>query len=285
MKILNLINPDRGDIAFTRMRFPDGQAHLSIDDAGRIHEWEHVQILARLRSAEDILELGMAVDCVRSVVHGRISVNISYMLGARMDRAIGEGKPFTLRTIAGMVNAACAEANDVRILDPHSPVTTQLVNRSTGIAPTVLVESSLSSDDVVVIPDKGAIPRTADILNRMTEKSAQATAICDKVRDSATGKLSGFKLVCGNVKGRSCLVVDDLCDGGGTFSGVAGVLREAGATEVKLCVTHGVFSRGLPIAGVDHVYTTDSYSDWSAGLWTNFTVRTDYLLTWVRGPK
>lgn len=285
MKILNLINADRGDIAFKRFRFPDGQAHLELESS--VGEWDHVQILSRLRSAEDILELGLAVDSVRSYVRGRISVNISYMLGARMDRAIGAGKPFTLRTIASMVNAACSEANDVRILDPHSPVTTQLVARSTAILPTALVESALSSDDVVVIPDKGAIARTTDIIARMGRTDALATAICDKVRDSATGKLSGFKLVSGNVKGRSCLIVDDLCDGGGTFSGVAGVLREAGAASVKLCVTHGVFSKGFRLDGIDHIYSTDSYRD-VTGVYCGargLTVQSDYLLNWVRGPK
>jgi ribose-phosphate pyrophosphokinase len=282
VKILNLINAGRGDIAFKRFRFPDGQAHMELES--EVGEWEHVQILARLRSAEDILELGMAVDCVRSYVRGRISVNIAYMLGARMDRAIGAGKPFTLQTIAGMVNAACAEANDVRILDPHSPVTTQLVKRSTHIDPTTLVESSLSSDDVVVIPDKGAIPRTTEIL-RLIKYGARPIATCDKVRDPATGKLSGFTLVWGDVKGRSCLIVDDLCDGGGTFAGVAGVLREAGATAVKLCVTHGVFSRGLPIAGIDCVYTTDSYQSRSSVWHGAVDVAEDYLLKWVTGSK
>ncbi len=281
MRILNLINPDRGDIAFSRMTFPDGQAHLTLEQDPGI--WEHVQILARLRSANDIAELGMAADCVRSYVRGRISVNISYMLGARMDRAIGKGQPATLNVLAGMLNAACEQANDVRILDPHSPVTIQLVKRSTAIAPRALVRAALGPHDVVVIPDKGAVARTHELV---TEK--QALAYCDKVRDPRTSKLSGFRLVSGDVRDRSCLIVDDLCDGGGTFSGVAEVLRKEGATAVRLCVTHGIFSRGLPITGIDHVYTTDSYMDGydaTGGDEHLVSLHRDYLLQWVTGPK
>ncbi len=279
MKILNLVHSTRGDIGFTKIRFPDGQSHIELMNPGSIGEWEHVQIITRLHTADDILDLGMVVDAVRSVVRGRISVNISYMLGARMDRAIGPGKPFTLRILAGMVNAACQEANDVRILDPHSPVTLQLVHRSTAVAPIRLVHGAVACADVVVIPDAGAVARTLPLL----PPEERTLAYCEKTRDPATGKLSGFRLVRGDVKDKTCLIVDDLCDGGGTFAGVAAVLRAAGARTVKLCVTHGIFSRGTTIDGIDHVFTTDSYMDVEPG--SKVTVVTNYMLQWVRGAK
>ena len=61
------------------------------------------------------------------------------------------------------------------------------------------------------------------------------------------------------VKGKKCLIVDDICDGGGTFVGSAKLLIEAGADRVDLYVTHGIFSKGIPIHCIDHVWTTNSY--------------------------
>ena len=96
-------------------------------------------------------------------------------------------------------------------------------------------------------------------LNLERLRAPHATARCIKKRDSETGALSGFAVESGDVRDAVCLVVDDICDGGGTFSGIAAVLREAGARSVSLAVTHGVFSRGIELAGIDTTYCTDSY--------------------------
>jgi ribose-phosphate pyrophosphokinase len=66
------------------------------------------------------------------------------------------------------------------------------------------------------------------------------------------------------------LIVDDLCDGGGTFTAHASVLLAAGATAVDLYVTHGIFSKGLPLDHIDRVFTTDSYR--RRGTYTRATV-------------
>jgi ribose-phosphate pyrophosphokinase len=293
VKILSLLPADDvpGDVPYQLYEFPDGQPHFKLD--GGISEWDHVQIITRIESAADVLVLGLAVDSVRSLCKGRISVNIAYMLGARMDRRIAPGQPATLHVLAAMLNAACSEAHDVRILDPHSQVTLDLVNRSTAILPTRLLEVALhniatrhDSIPVVVVPDAGAVGRTRELMHAV--KARNFVVNCGKKRDSETGKLSGFELLSGTegLRGEHCLIVDDLCDGGGTFAGIATVLREAGAKSVSLCVTHGIFSKDLPIQGIDHVYTTDSYSDtWVHMQQDGTTVIADYLRDWVTGPK
>jgi ribose-phosphate pyrophosphokinase len=93
------------------------------------------------------------------------------------------------------------------------------------------------------------------------------TVFCSKKRDPLTGHLSGFEIKNynpnPNADGQDLLIVDDICDGGGTFVGLAKELRKAGAKKVYLYVTHGIFSKGLPLEGIDRVFTTDSYSnDW-----------------------
>jgi ribose-phosphate pyrophosphokinase len=274
VKLLDLTHADLpGDLPFEQFFFPDGQPHLRLE--GGIGELDHVQILTRIKSGDDIALLGLAVDAVRSVCKGRISVNISYLLGARMDRPIGPGQPFTLRVLAGMLNAACEQANDVRILDPHSPVTLEMVKHALDAEPGC----------VVVVPDQGARSRI-DALMRAVGPRRNAIVICGKKRDPNTGALSGFELLSGlaeGLRGDRCLIIDDLCDGGGTFAGLSNVLRDAGAVSVSLCVTHGIFSKDLPIFGIGHVYCTDSYAARESA--PGLTVLSGYMREWVTSPK
>ncbi len=84
---------------------------------------------------------------------------------------------------------------------------------------------------------------------------------CTKERDSASGRLFKPEVLQPElVKGKRCLIVDDICDGGATFVALARRLREAGAIEVSLFVTHGIFSKGKDLEGIDNIYTTGSFT-------------------------
>jgi ribose-phosphate pyrophosphokinase len=61
------------------------------------------------------------------------------------------------------------------------------------------------------------------------------------------------------VRGKECLILDDICDGGGTFTGLATELHKAEAQAVDLFVTHGIFSKGGTLEGIRQIFTTDSY--------------------------
>ncbi len=80
-----------------------------------------------------------------------------------------------------------------------------------------------------------------------------------KERDVKTGALTNFKTAANDLSNQTCFIVDDICDGGGTFAGTAKMLMEEGAAKVVLIVTHGIFSKGSEIEFVDEIYTTDSY--------------------------
>lgn len=112
----------------------------------------------------------------------------------------------------------------------------------------------LFGPDTFIIPDKGAA-NLVDIfgINR-------PVVFCEKTRDPSTGKLSNPK-VNGNPKGR-CLIVDDICDGGGTFIQLAQELKKfPEVTELGLFVTHGIFSKGYKELNkyFSEIYTTKSY--------------------------
>jgi ribose-phosphate pyrophosphokinase len=251
-------------------RFPDGQPHCKLDEAEvlRLTEaQESLHVLTRLCSANDVVETCLAIESIRSLLlhHGRdnsLVLNIGYMLGARMDRRIAPGQPATLHVLAALLNTC--NMHFVRVLDPHSPVVLAALERGGALHPDLFVAEALAlaaekAGDVPVIcvPDKGAVLRTTGIVSRLAWKGPLAT--CSKKRDPNTGALSGFTLDEGDVRGKSCLIVDDICDGGGTFSGIAAVLREHGARSVSLVVTHGLFTKGIEIKNIDCIYSTDSY--------------------------
>ena len=80
-----------------------------------------------------------------------------------------------------------------------------------------------------------------------------------KERDLKTGALTNFKTTTENLEGLTCFIIDDICDGGGTFAGTAKMLKQRGAVKVVLVVSHGIFSKGTSIEFVDDIYTTDSF--------------------------
>lgn len=275
--IVDLVNPEKSEIGYKRFRFPDGQPHIEFAEEAlqAAIARGRVDVIATLKSGSDILDLGLAVDAIDSmriamqnaasaVQSFDLTVNVSYMLGARMDRRIAAGQPATLAVIATMLQSAIQGRATLRILDPHSAVTLQLLPGAVALPPDQLVAFALAeiakqedAPPVVIIPDAGAVSRTMGILQRLGASNARAK--CSKVRDSQTGKLSGFQLVEGDVRDHAVLIVDDVCDGGGTFTGVANVLRANGAKRVYLCVTHGIFSKGIALSGIDRSYCSDSY--------------------------
>lgn len=110
---------------------------------------------------------------------------------------------------------------------------------------------------LLVAPDKGSV-------NRYRNK--HFAVVCDKVRNEATGELQGFRATPKeDVAGRDLLVIDDLCDGGGTFVGLAPKLRELNPNTMSLLVTHAIQKQGVEkVAAVyDKVYITDTYKDWT----------------------
>ena len=169
---------------------------------------------------------------------------------------MGTGHPATLEVVCRQLRGA--GFRKIRLLTPHSTQSTGLLDAAT-VHPTAMLDEVLSryhpADAVVVAPDLGATDRVREAVR---ERFIVVQGL--KHRDPATGQLSAFSVREPNlVKDKLALIIDDCCDGGGTFTGLSVKLHEAGARAVDLAVTHGIFSKGVPLPGIRLVYSTDSY--------------------------
>lgn len=180
---------------------------------------------------------------------------IDYLPYGRQDKSVSNDTTFALTTFARMLWAL--PFGKIEIVDPHShalflnaPSTKDVRARY----PINAISASFAScgADIVCYPDGGAWGKYSDIL---IFDSVSAS----KQRDQLTGAITGLKLE-GDVQGKRVLIVDDICDGGATFVGLADALLKAGATFVGLYVSHGLFTRGTKVlfdAGIGRIFTKE----------------------------
>lgn len=185
---------------------------------------------------------------------------INYMPYSRMDRKI-DGDLFTLQYICGFINDL--HFDKVYVIEPHSTKTIELLQNSEAIypaldwLPALMDQKQFTDNDRIVFPDKGAAARY---------ENAGYPNICifDKTRNPQTGRIENMLLKQGDIpQGSKCIIVDDLCSAGGTFLWAGQILKQMGASEVYLLVTHcepralsgKLLDQDSPI---DKVYTSTS---------------------------
>lgn len=214
----------------------------------------------------DFMLLAQLVEAVRHQTDVLVShLELPWLPWARQDRHMVAGDSFALKVFASHLNTL--KFDKVKVLDPHSDAAAAAIDNLVAIGQErcLLQSATLShlfqqNALMLVAPDAGALKKI-DTVARAA--GVEEYAILSKKRDVASGKLTGFALMAGDVRGRDLLIVDDLCDAGGTFIGSAQVLRDAGARSVSLYVTHGLFSKGIEhlfANGIDAIYTTTSFA-------------------------
>lgn len=257
---------DNQSVEIERGVFPDGAVWLRVmSKLPRFAQVMRIRVAA-MRDMNDFMLLAQLTDAVRHATDITVShLELAWLPWARQDRHMVNGDSFALKVFANQLNVL--NFDKVFLLDPHSDAAAAAINNSVVIAQeTCLMKSETLRQAIstgkltLVAPDAGALKK---IHNVAKASGARDYAILTKERDVATGTLTGFALVSGDVAGKDVLIVDDLCDAGGTFIGSAQVLRDAGARSVSLYVTHGVFSKGVENLlnnGIDAIYTTTSFA-------------------------
>jgi ribose-phosphate pyrophosphokinase len=241
-------NPALADEICAFLGIPRGQTQIT-----RFSDGEHyVQILENVRGADvfvlqptchpvdsHLMELLLMIDALKRASARRITPVIPYYGYARQDRKDKPRSPISSKLVADLLTTAGADR--ALIVDLHAPQIQGFFNIPVDhlFASPVLVgyfRERAFPDLTVVSPDAGGVERARFFAKKMDS----ALAIVDKRRVDIDE--TEVMHVIGDVKGRPCLILDDIIDTAGTLVKTANALLESGATKVVACATHPVLS-------------------------------------------
>ena len=225
--------------------FADGEASVSLLETVRGADVFLVQSTCKPVN-DNLMELLVMCDACRRASAGRITAVIPYFGYARQDRKAKSRDPISAKLVANMITAA--GANRVLTMDLHAPQIQGFfdipLDHLLGNPPFVnyfldkFPENQYNHDDFVVVsPDVGSVGRA----RAFAAKVHMGLAIVDKRRQRAN--VCEVMNIIGDVKGKTCLLFDDMVDTAGSLCNAAQALVEfGGAREVYACATHGVLS-------------------------------------------
>lgn len=251
--------------------FPGGERNVQITGGFQFGRGASFTIECSFKSSDDLIDVLLLNNAIRhGVPEPRIKLVMPYFPAARQDRVMNTGEPFALGVMAQLINSCGFE--EIEVWDPHSDVLPAMfppgvlrVKTQWDLWKDLIAmryaEANMTADQVALVsPDAGALKKIY--------KLAAATGLnvieASKQRDVKTGQIVKTSIDVNEVNKYDMLfVVDDICDGGRTFVELAEVIRGGGYTgKLVLCVTHGIFSRGLePLAVFDKVCTINNMSD------------------------
>ena len=197
---------------------------------------------------DNLMELLICIDALKRASAKRITAVVPYFGYARQDRKPGPRTPISAKLVANLVTEAGADR--VLAVDLHAGQIQGFFDIPTDnlFAAPVMVgdirERYNGADLMVVSPDVGGVVRARSLAKRLDAD----LAIVDKRRPRA-GESEVMNII-GEVKGRHCILIDDIVDSGGTLCNAAQALLDQGATSVAAYITHGVLSGGA-VARVD----------------------------------
>ena len=224
-------------------KFPGGETHVEVSrQAGDIH-----RIRADLHNGDDMMELLLVTDALRRMSCAGIDLVMPYVPYGRQDRVANPGEALSLKVFCEIINAQ--KYDSVEVWDPHSDVTTALLNNVRVRGAEEFVTTAWPYlrgygevlPAVLVAPDAGAIKRVGKVASTLNMDMIRA----DKTRDTQTGKITGTVVYTEHIGERDFLIVDDILDGGRTFIELAKGLRPYTDGKIYLYVTHGIFSAGV----------------------------------------
>lgn len=260
--ILNLdknFKPLNGEeIEFESFTFSGGEPHIKINP--NFDVTKKVTITHRLNSFNDLGLLCLTVDALKRMDVKLETLLIPYFPSARQDRVMIKGEPLSVKVYADIINTL--KFNKVIVFDAHSEVTAAVLNNCEVIPNHNFIQKviqEIGTELLLISPDGGALKK----IYKVSEFLGGVEVVeCSKSRNVKTGKLTGFKVYTDDLQGKDCLIVDDICDGGGTFIGLAEELKNKNAGKLYLAVSHGIFNKGFEnLKCFEKIYTTDSFKN------------------------
>ncbi|MBO9576814.1 MAG: ribose-phosphate pyrophosphokinase [Sphingobium sp.] len=229
-------------------RFADEEVFVEVHENVRGEDVFVVQSTS-YPANDNLMELLIMIDALKRASAKRITAVVPYFGYARQDRKPGPRTPISAKLVANIITVA--GANRVLSVDLHAGQIQGFFDIPTDNlfgAPvmSVDIQARFPQDNLTVVsPDVGGVVRARALAKRLDNAPL---AIVDKRRERA-GESEVMNII-GDVKGRFCVLVDDIVDSAGTLCNAAQALKDAGATDVVAYVTHGVLSGGA-VARVD----------------------------------
>ena len=221
-------------------RFADSEVFVTIDENVRGEDVFIVQS-TNYPANDNLMELLICVDALSRASARRITAVMPYFGYARQDRKMGGRTPISAKLVANLITRAGADR--VLTMDLHSgqiqgffDIPTDNLLTTSMLADDIRAHFRKTDDLMIVSPDVGGVVRARALADRINAD----LAIVDK-RRSGPGESEVMNII-GDVKGRRCILFDDIIDGGGTLCTAAAALAADGAEEVSAYVTHGVLS-------------------------------------------
>ncbi|OSM04253.1 putative ribose-phosphate pyrophosphokinase [Magnetofaba australis IT-1] len=235
-RIADYLSVTLGDI--TVRRFSDGEIFVQINENVRGRDVFIIQPTSAPTNA-NLMELLIMADAFRRASAGRITAVIPYFGYARQDRKEQGRTPITAKLVADLLEASGIQR--VLTMDLHAGQIQGFFNIPVDnlYASPVLLEAVRKKkldNTIVVSPDVGGVVRARGFAKRLNVD----LAIIDKRRPEPNK--AEIHHIIGDIKGKDCLIVDDMVDTAGTMCAAANALMEQGANSVHAAVTHGVLS-------------------------------------------
>ncbi len=224
-------------------------------------------LFAKIRNSEDLMKLLLVTDAHKREYGHNFKLLMPYIPYARQDRVANEGEALSIKVFSDLINTQNYE--QVYVLDPHSDTCMATLNNVKEIAKIndeYLAKVIPHYEEVIVVaPDAGAFKRLSKTIKRVP------LIYATKNRNTVTGELSNVEIHTGGISiaGKRLLIVDDICDGGGTFILLAKELNKVNNnpqihfdSKLELYVTHGIFSKGVDelLKNYRIIYTTNSFN-------------------------
>lgn len=252
-----------GNKIFEYGHYPDGTLNMSLTLGDKITlggndsyiDWYYDR-------EEELIVLSYLVYELRRNSTDMINLWMPYVPNARMDRCESEKNVFTLKHFSHIINSL--KFSSVNVLDVHSTVTEALINNIFNESPVSYIQFVMGKivpftdkELTIFYPDAGAMKRYSKMIKA-------PYAFGNKVRDWETGKIQGLEVIGDQnlIADHDILIIDDICSRGGTFYYAAQKLKELGAKDIYLWVSHcenTILDGELIKSGLlKKIYTTDS---------------------------
>jgi ribose-phosphate pyrophosphokinase len=247
-------------IDYKRGIFPGGEVYINVDTPNA----RSVRINARIRNSNHLMELILATDALRRQGVQWIELFLPYLPYSRQDRVCEQGDSFSLKTICQILSCV-VQYNQITTFDNHSNVAEVLLDNLVNIPNHQEVfnfmDEMVLSDVILIAPDQGASKKAQELFDADDNDRIKDVVFCIKKRTKGGNVEIGLPVK--GLKKEVCLVVDDICDGGRTFTALAKKLQISKTHSNYLFVSHGIFSAGLAnlYKYYKHIGTTNSYID------------------------